>query len=209
MTSLSKTLAGAIGGFVLVSAALCPAHAALAYNGSAAAAYADQWWNSYNPSYAQMPGDDCTNFVSQALNAGGDVWAGAQLANSANDSYWYMTKQPPLGPWYWSNSFTTAGDLYTFFGNSGRAGLVGIYYPPANYQGSDNASPGDVLFYEWTGDGIEHSAIQVAYGQDPTNSGWYGSLVDQHSSPRYHEIWSLKPTNSYWATTYILVEHHN
>src|SRR2546426_10275487 len=43
---------------------------ALAYNHSAAVNYADQYALNYNSSYPTWAAD-CTNFASQALNAGG------------------------------------------------------------------------------------------------------------------------------------------
>ncbi|MEV7788117.1 amidase domain-containing protein [Streptomyces sp. NPDC088106] len=46
-----------------------------AYDYRAMAAYADKYWRDYNPEYpsfdGQGAGGDCTNFVSQALKAGG------------------------------------------------------------------------------------------------------------------------------------------
>ena len=64
----------ALRGFALSLALLAasPVGAALAYDGPAAAQYADTYWSSYNkqyPSFANQ-GGDCTNFVSQALYAG-------------------------------------------------------------------------------------------------------------------------------------------
>src|SRR5450759_6009871 len=47
--------------------------AASGYNGAAAAAYADTYWQNYNPAWPSFAnsGGDCTNFVSPALYAGG------------------------------------------------------------------------------------------------------------------------------------------
>ena len=41
------------------------------YDRLAAVRYADKWWNSYNPAYPKFEVDDCTNYVSQCLRAGG------------------------------------------------------------------------------------------------------------------------------------------
>src|SRR5450759_2910561 len=68
------------------------ASAASGYNGAAAAAYADAYWQNYNaawPSFANS-GGDCTNFVSQALYAGGIVMR-TSPSYSGNAS-WYMLK---------------------------------------------------------------------------------------------------------------------
>jgi hypothetical protein len=40
------------------------------YNPTAAANYADTWWNGFNPAYNDYSPDDCANFVSQCLMAG-------------------------------------------------------------------------------------------------------------------------------------------
>lgn len=195
-----------------LAASLASAGPALAYNGTSAAAYADQWWNGSNPAYPSFS-DDCTDFVSQALRAGGDAYVGQQYANTNDDTKWYVAEQVFAGGsirWYWSNSWSVSGDLYHFLLNTGRGRLVSIFYPPlTETSGSDGGLPGDVVFYDWgQGLGISHASIQVAYGTDPIYHGT-GSLVDQHTSPRYHEIWSLDPTNAYVQTTYAYVVHHN
>ena len=40
------------------------------YNRRAAVRYAERWWNDYNPDYNRFT-DNCTNFISQCLYAGG------------------------------------------------------------------------------------------------------------------------------------------
>ncbi|MBX4322004.1 amidase domain-containing protein, partial [Mycobacterium tuberculosis] len=37
--------------------------------------YAETWWNSYNPRYTKFT-NDCTNFISQCLRAGGAPMTG-------------------------------------------------------------------------------------------------------------------------------------
>lgn len=41
---------------------------------------------------------------------------------------------------------------------------------------------------------------------DPVK-GWVGTLVDEHSTNRYHAIWNLIPYNSKWAYT-VTAEWH-
>jgi hypothetical protein len=76
---------------------------ALAYNRPAAANYADAFWSAFNNAYPYFGappwpasiisnGDDCTNFVSQALHAGGI--ATREAANEpwqavSSTTYWY------------------------------------------------------------------------------------------------------------------------
>src|SRR5579884_1822057 len=130
-----------------------------------------------------------------------------------SDSSWWMDSNNGL----WTHSWTVAVDLYNFLisgSNPHRGTLEAIYYPPGSRPtsggGSDFGNVGDVLFFDWgDGRGISHADIQVAYGTDPTYPSFSGSLVDQHSNPRYHEIWGLWPTNALWQTTTIYLVTHN
>ena len=55
------------------------------YSPDAAAGYAANWYNGCNPSWGGCYGDDCTDFVSQALYAGG--WP--MILGTASDMYWW------------------------------------------------------------------------------------------------------------------------
>ncbi|MEU6991092.1 amidase domain-containing protein [Streptomyces sp. NPDC046465] len=77
-----------------------------AYDYSAAAKYAEKYWRSYNPAYRKFngTGGDCTNFVSQALKAGG--WK--PVPGSAYDyrNWWYesanqSTSWVGVNEWAW------------------------------------------------------------------------------------------------------------
>jgi len=84
---------------VVLSAAT--ASAAVAYDRASAATYADTYWQSYNPAWPSFAkkGGDCTNFVSQALYAGGIAVRPSPLY--AGDAAWYMLQSKGLG---WSRS---------------------------------------------------------------------------------------------------------
>lgn len=207
---------------------------AKAYDGNAAANYADQYALRYNTSYRTGSGDgDCTNFVSQSFRAGG-----YSMVNPSNigfgggdDHNWYYVYNSTLNHLFYSSSWYKAPDLYTFLwvnipGGHGQNAVAGTnkYY-------SSGLNRGDVLFYDfgglqnstqvhhpidYTGLYIEHAAIQtVNYGtdynvwaNDPSNpysdnGGWVGSLVDQHTTDRYHAFWTLYPYNPHQATTWI------
>lgn len=78
---------------------------AAAYNGAAARQYADQWWNSVNTgaphyyinatSYGEI--NDCTNYVSQALYAGGltEIFTG----NGADQDAWWWDSPDYADSW--------------------------------------------------------------------------------------------------------------
>ncbi len=82
---------------------------ASAYNGSSAANYAQEWAYSYNPQYPVSTNrEDCTNFVSQCIRAGGISYM------------WYGNPTTYLPWWYilyehGSRSFTDAVLLIKHF----------------------------------------------------------------------------------------------
>ena len=73
------------------------ASAASGYDGAAAAAYADTYWQNYNPAWPSFArhGGDCTNFLSQALYAGGIAMRTSPPYGG--DAAWYMLPKPHHG----------------------------------------------------------------------------------------------------------------
>jgi hypothetical protein len=94
---LSLTVLGALASLALAS----PASANSGYNGAAAAAYADTYWQNYNPAWPSFAnqGGDCTNFVSQAMYAGG-ITMRTSPPYSGNAA-WYM-QQNRHHHWTWA-----------------------------------------------------------------------------------------------------------
>lgn len=157
---------------------------ALAYSGDAAAQYADLYALSPNcgwPFYGNPPdngncsvtgsqnGGDCTNYVSQALNAGGmSQVTGVPVNTYNNDNYWYMyfappSEYPPNGSWLNTYSWTAAGDLWQFLYNSGRAAQYDTWSGAAYTANHSGVYTGDLLaysFYQVNGP-IDHWAMQV------------------------------------------------
>lgn len=83
------------------------------YNYDAMAKYLEKYWKNYNPAYRSFndAGGDCTNFVSQALRAGG--WK--------DKTGWYLDANNWWYNWsYQSRSWTSVEDWATFAVNSGR-----------------------------------------------------------------------------------------
>jgi hypothetical protein len=95
------------------------------FSGSAAAAYAKKWATSTNSAYGRFD-NDCTNFASQAMEAGG--WGmifGSNICDKRKDDdvWWYL--KDGCSRWYWSNvdaSYTWGGaeNFYQFMKTSGR-----------------------------------------------------------------------------------------
>ncbi|MFK3938658.1 amidase domain-containing protein [Alkalihalobacillus sp. NPDC078783] len=116
------------------------------YNRLEAVRYAERWWNDYNPEYNRFT-DNCTNFISQCLYAGG--------------SPMNRTGQKSKGWWTdgasWSLSWSVAHSLRWYLSGSSQ-GLKGEEKETAS-----ELEPGDVICYDFTGDGRwQHTTIVVA-----------------------------------------------
>lgn len=201
-----------------VLSALALPHAARAssgYSGTAAAQYADTYWSKYNRSYPSFAnsGGDCTNFVSQALFAGG-----IQMRTSptySGNAAWYMIQSRKS--YSYSVSWVNAQDSSIFLSQyltpgvtTGVTKVADVYgKAPGELVSDGDAQPGDVVLYDWNNDGtFDHEAIVTA-SDGNTNSG--GSVnydeVDAHTTNRYHAYWTLAQYNTNWATTHIIVLH--
>jgi hypothetical protein len=71
-------------------------------------------------------------------------------------------------------------------------------------------SEGSLFLYDWNGNGtIDHVAYHAGSGKVDPTSGWYGDVVDQHSTGTtggphyYHGFWSDYPYNPNRAITRI------
>jgi hypothetical protein len=198
----------AVSVFFLAVLALALASAASAYNGAAAASYADTYWQNYNsawPSFAGS-GGDCTNFVSQALYAGG---IGMRTSPTySGTSAWYMVQKKKR--WSYSTSWVNAQDQSIFALQSlpGVTQVASYYGLAPGATAPDDAQQGDVVLYDWNDDGVyDHEAIVTASdGANPDGTtNW--DLVDAHTNDRYHAYWTLAQYNASWATTRIVVLH--
>lgn len=192
--------------FVAVLAMATPstASAASGYNGAAAAAYADTYWQNYNsawPSFANS-GGDCTNFVSQALYAGGLAMRSAPTYSG--NAAWYMVKNSKHRWSYavpWVNA--QSNSIFALQHVPGVTQVASYYGAAPGQIVADNAAQGDIVLYDFNNDGVyDHEAIVTA--RDSTGQ-W--DLVDAHTNNRYHAYWTLAQFNGSWATTRIAVLH--
>lgn len=116
------------------------------YRRREAVQYAERWWNDYNPMYHKFT-NNCTNFISQCLRAGGAPMIG--VGNRAK-GWWYSGKN-------WSYSWAVA-HTFRWYLSGARAGLRGI-----EVQTAAELIPGDVICYDFDGDGRwQHTTIVVA-----------------------------------------------
>jgi hypothetical protein len=114
-----------------------------------------------NPAYRKYNDNNCTNFASQVLEAGGWPRVGS-ASNSPTDLRLWWTTPPSLVPKppHQSETWTIAPQLYQFINASGRATPV----PSASV-----LDVGDIIFADWgphpqTGEvlGISHTMIVCA-----------------------------------------------
>lgn len=94
-----------IGG---VSAKIDSGVKAFAYDYQAMVNYATRWAYGRNPDYRSFD-NDCMNFVSQALYAGG--W---QQSESSPSWYHYSAYWEPTPTFYWSRTWTVSHDWYFY-----------------------------------------------------------------------------------------------
>jgi hypothetical protein len=102
------------------------------YSRTAAAAYARKWAMSDNPAYGRIEPNDCTNFVSQALLAGGWSMVGGSCSDRKDKDVWWFNPMECrwVGGRPWATevkaSFTWGGaqNLYWFMKESGRGAEV-------------------------------------------------------------------------------------
>ncbi|MFE6166609.1 amidase domain-containing protein [Viridibacillus arvi] len=144
------------------------------YNRQAAVAYADKWWDSYNPSFPRFD-VDCTNYISQCLLAGGGPMWGSP---NRSKGWW-------LRGGNWSFSWSTPHALRWYLETS-KKGLRGKRVASAY-----DLELGDIIFYDFQDDGrIDHSVIVTSF-QDGE------PLVNAHTSNSFHRPWEYLDSTAY------------
>lgn len=100
--------------------------------------YATKYWSSYNPAYRTFP-NDCTNFGSQSMAAGG--WTMVHGWFQSDSAWWYLSKPLPLSP---GQSYTWGGahNFYWFTKNRPRGSIA---------QQMNQLQTGDILQADWDG----------------------------------------------------------
>ena len=102
------------------------------YSRAAAADYARKWAWTDNPAYGRIEPNDCTNFVSQALFAGGWTMVGGSCDDRKDKNVWWFNPMECrwVGGRPWNSdvkaSFSWGGaqNLYWFMQESGRGATV-------------------------------------------------------------------------------------
>jgi len=161
-----------------VSQPLLVVHGAGGYNRKNAVAYAVQYWNSVNPLYPHFT-DDCTNFISQCLYAGGIPML---FSKEKGRGWWIRTGKGGD----WSYSWTVAHALYLLL-KSGAAPMRAV-----SKSSPDQLEPGDLICYDFDGDGrFQHNTIVVA--KDANNM----PLVNAHTTDSSMRYWAYEDSTAY------------
>ncbi|MEU1802912.1 amidase domain-containing protein [Streptomyces sp. NPDC019937] len=118
-----------------------------AYDYAAMAAYAEKYWSNYNPAYRKFneAGGDCTNFISQALKAGG--WKHAPGDGQDYRTWWYDTSTQ-------ATSWVGANEWSWFTLDAKRATNLGNVY---------DMGVGDVMQMDFDRDGSKDHTMMVTY----------------------------------------------
>lgn len=135
----------------------------MAYDRKRAVDYAHQWAFSRNPRYLDFSklGGDCTNFISQALHAGG------ASMNYRKTFGWYYNSAGDRAP-----AWTGAQFLYNFLiANQGPG-------PYAVETTLENLRPGDIVQLSFTPGVFSHSLLVVSVGYPPAE---HNILIATHS----------------------------
>lgn len=141
--------------------------------------YALKYSMQRNPNYKSMP-DDCTNFVSQALVAGG--WK--QIYGAQNDER----------AWFGNNIFetktwSTAQPMFDWG-----------FHTAGNFKYVTNFTPGDITFWVWKGSNtFDHSTV-VTY-VDAQGQPYFSEHSNDHVNKSLAAILSENPDAIYsnWA----------
>lgn len=145
------------------------------YDRRKAIQYAERWWNDYNPAYHKFK-DDCTNFISQCLHAGGAPMRGHP---NRGNGWWMRGKN-------WSYSWSVANALRIYL-QSSKSGLRAreVSHP-------SELLLGDVICYDFEGDGrFNHNTIVTAkdaYGMP---------LVNAHTTNSRFRYWAYEDSSAY------------
>jgi hypothetical protein len=170
---------------IMASVATFAAEAtAYTYNRQATVNYALQWWDKANPAYRNFGSNDCTNFVSQCLFAGGWSMKGW---NKWSLSHWFY-----YSTIYYSNTWTVADDFSKFLTvYSGRGQARSLTYKPLN----QHFNIGDIVQIDYDGDGkwdhtmiitkVTASEIYVTYHWAPSSFVPLTSLKDKYPTARF------------------------
>lgn len=147
------------------------------YDRLQAVKYADIWWNDYNPSFPTIKENDCTNYISQCLYAGGIPM---DYSSHRNQGWWYNGKNEQ-----WSFTWTVANSFRWYLENGGHIKVQPV-------EGPEYLSIGDVICYDFDGNGHwQHNTIVTAKDLNGM------PLVNAHTTNSWHRYWDYRDSSAY------------
>ncbi|QQK81880.1 amidase domain-containing protein [Salicibibacter cibi] len=145
------------------------------YNRLEAVKYAERWWNAYNPQYRHFT-DNCTNFISQCLKAGGAPMHGAPHREKG---WWYTGEN-------WSYSWAVAHSMRWHLSGT-TTGLTA-----KEVERATDLQPGDIICYDFDGDGRwEHNTIVVM------KDGNHEPLVNAQTENSRNRYWNYEDSTAW------------
>jgi hypothetical protein len=145
------------------------------YSRLEAVRYAERWWDDYNPRYKKFE-DNCTNFISQCLHAGGAPMAGG---SNRSKGWWYRNNN-------WSFSWSVAHSLRWYLSGA-KTGLRA-----REVSKPEELLKGDVICYDFNGNGRwQHNTIVVA--KDGNNM----PLVNAQTTNSRMRYWAYEDSTAY------------
>jgi len=155
------------------------------YRREDAVAYAEAWWDRYNPDYEGFE-VNCTNYVSQCIFAGG---APMNYTGRRESGWWY--KGRANGQEQWSYSWAVAHSLQQYLSQPRSYGLRA-----EEVESPKQLMPGDVICYDWDGNGrFQHNTIVTAF----TPEGM--PLVNANTVSSRHRYWDYRDSYAWTEQT--------
>ncbi|WP_108671885.1 amidase domain-containing protein [Peribacillus acanthi] len=145
------------------------------YDRMKAVQYAERWWDSRNPRYQSFK-DNCTNYISQCLRAGGaPMWGNPTRAKG----FWYTGST-------WSYSWAVANSLKLYLSNS-KTGLRA-----RRVSNVTELELGDIICYDFEGDGrYNHNTIVT--GRDENGM----PFVNANTYDSRKRYWAYEDSSAY------------
>lgn len=155
------------------------------YDRAAAVAYANRWWNGHNPAFTYFPSDDCTNYISQVLLAGGFPM---EYTGVRDRGWWYRGGANPD----WSFSWAVAHSLRWYLAQ----------HPAVEAHDSpQRLELGDIINIDFEGDGVvDHSLVVTGFSAtgDPLVNAHTSSSLRRHWSYRDSPAWTPNIQYFFW-----------
>ena len=145
--------------------------------------YATKWAKSYNPKYRNWgkKSEDCTNFVSQALRAGG--WKDDTGWYKSSSNWWYNSWNQT---WSW-----TSAEYWSRFATKRTTHLDNVW----------KMRLGDVLQADWDANGtMDHTMIVTKVTSNEIYLSYHSNpQLNKPLSQILREMWTAHPKTVYYA----------